>query len=168
MGAWDRQLEEWIAGNRVHAFDPFVKALTFSATYGIVWLVLAAVAAVLMRRPALFGVVLLADGVAELSTDAIKAVTDRSRPVVDTIVATPSSSSFPSGHAATSFACAIVVAAFLPRLRGAVFALAALVALSRLYVGVHFPTDVVAGAAWGAVVGASVLALVRRRDVAVG
>ena len=88
--------------------------------------------------------------VALFTTDAIKALSSRDRPDVDTLVGRPHSSSFPSAHAATSFACATVLAAFEPRLRVPLYVLATLIALSRTYVGVHFPLDVIAGAALGA------------------
>jgi undecaprenyl-diphosphatase len=87
----------------------------------------------------------------------IKDWTDRARPPlaagVEPLVATPQSPSFPSGHAATAFAAATVVAAFHPRLRMPIFALAGLVALSRVYLGVHYWFDIVAGAVLGVVVG---------------
>jgi undecaprenyl-diphosphatase len=157
-------LERWIVGHRIHALNPLVEGLTYAGTYGLLWIVIAAVFAVTLRRRRIFVSVLIADAVAEFSTDALKALTDRARPAVHTLVAEPSSSSFPSGHAATSFACAVVLAGLLPRFRVAVLVLATLVAVSRLYVGVHFPTDVLAGAAWGGAIGLGVLTLVRRRS----
>lgn len=57
--------------------------------------------------------------------------------------------SFPSGHTITAFACASAMALFLPRWRWPLLALAALVALSRLAVGAHYPSDVLAGAIIG-------------------
>ena len=64
----------------------------------------------------------------------------------------PRSRSFPSAHAATSFAGAVRIAALVPRHRGALLAAAALMAFTRPYLGVHYPSDVVAGAAVGTVI----------------
>ena len=55
--------------------------------------------------------------------------------------------SYPSAHAATSFAGARMLSAALPA--GPLYALAAKLALSRLYLGVHYPSDIVAGAVLG-------------------
>jgi membrane-associated phospholipid phosphatase len=69
----------------------------------------------------------------------------------------------PSGHAATSFAGAVVLTYLLPRAAPFLFLLAAAIAFSRVYVGVHYPSDVVAGAALGAAVALAALVLVRLR-----
>jgi membrane-associated phospholipid phosphatase len=97
---------------------------------------------------------------------ALKDWFDRPRPAhsgvgVDPLVATPTDPSFPSGHTLTAFAAATVVASFHPRLRWPVFALAALVGLSRMYLGVHFWLDVTAGAVLGIAVGFAAAWLVK-------
>jgi len=61
--------------------------------------------------------------------------------------------SFPSGHAITAFAVAVACSAFLPRGRYILIPLASLAAVSRVYLGVHFPLDVVFGSVIGALVG---------------
>ena len=65
------------------------------------------------------------------------------------LVDLPSTFSFPSGHATVSFACATTLALAVPRLTWPLFALATLISFSRVYVGVHYPFDVLAGAALG-------------------
>lgn len=67
--------------------------------------------------------------------------------------------SFPSGHTTSSFACATVIAAMSRSRKGAVAAVcfALLIAFSRLYLGVHYPTDVLGGIGIGAVCGALVV-----------
>lgn len=57
--------------------------------------------------------------------------------------------SFPSGHTAASFAFAYALGARYPRLKAPLYAVASLIALSRVYLGSHYPTDVVAGAILG-------------------
>ena len=57
--------------------------------------------------------------------------------------------SFPSGHTSSAFLAATVAAAHVPLLAAVLFAWASLVAMSRVVLGVHFPSDVLAGAAMG-------------------
>lgn len=62
--------------------------------------------------------------------------------------------SFPSGHTASSFAVAIILYQELPKKYGCIaIVLAILIAFSRLYLGVHYPSDVIAGAISGSCIG---------------
>jgi undecaprenyl-diphosphatase len=84
----------------------------------------------------------------------VKAIFRRRRPFVDVVRALvvgkkPGSWSFPSGHTASSFAAAWVLSKRWPRQSPLFFALAALVGTSRIYVGAHYPGDVVTGAGAG-------------------
>jgi membrane-associated phospholipid phosphatase len=83
----------------------------------------------------------------------LKPLVDRSRPPeaigLDALVGVPGSASFPSGHAMTAFATAGAIAVLAPRLRWPMVACAAVIAFSRVYLGVHFWLDVLAGAALG-------------------
>ena len=108
--------------------------------------------AIVYRKPQVWGWVLVGDVTADLAAFALKAPIPRERPRVHALVPRPHDHAFPSGHAATSFACATILAAAAPRLRVPLFVLAALIAWSRVYVGVHYPLDVVAGAALGLLV----------------
>lgn len=60
--------------------------------------------------------------------------------------------SFPSGHTTSAFAAAVALGLMMPRLRPVLFLLAAAIGVSRVLVGQHYPSDVVAGAALGALV----------------
>ena len=113
----------------------------------------------------------MAVGAALLLGDAIsgalKQAVDRPRPPradpgFDAAVAVPSSPSFPSGHATTTFACAMAIAILFPRLRWPALALAATVGVARVYLGVHYGLDVLAGAVLGSLIGLCVALLVRQ------
>ena len=97
----------------------------------------------------------------------LKELFDRLRPAFAdptfaAAVTTPATPSFPSGHATTAFAAAAAVGALHPRLRWPLFALAALVGLSRVYLGVHYGLDVLAGAALGTAIGLGAVWTARR------
>jgi undecaprenyl-diphosphatase len=111
------------------------------------------------RLPVAFLAAAAAMGAASLLVTPLKELVARDRPPDDdptlgSLVALPDNASFPSGHSATAFAAATAVAIVSPRLRPWVLALAAGVALSRVYLRVHFPLDVLAGGLLGAGVGA--------------
>jgi undecaprenyl-diphosphatase len=116
---------------------------------------------VLLRRLNVLLLVAAADLVASLSANGIKEAVDRPRPMFRPLVSEPGTSSFPSGHAATSFACAAVLAWTVPKLALPAFVLAAAVAYSRVYLGVHYPLDVIGGAALGLFVATALLLLAR-------
>jgi len=110
----------------------------------------------------------VAVALADWSATAIKALADRPRPPLrypepKTLVPLPRDASFPSGHAATSFAAATMLTFAFPRLAAPLFVLAAAVAFSRVYVGVHYPLDVIGGAALGALVATALRLLVTTR-----
>ena len=136
--------------------------LTQSARLGLLWIGIGLVVAFVRRRPELLLPLVAADLLADLLSGLLKALTDRPRPPVrypepHALIGLPNDSSFPSGHASTSFACATVMTAYEPRLAPLWIVLASAVAFSRVYVGVHYPLDVIAGAALGVGVGVGVL-----------
>ena len=93
-------------------------------------------------------------GAAYLISTSIKLAVGRKRPVVEDLphlMATPTGLSFPSSHATSSFAAARAFGALVP---GAPLQIAAFaMGLSRLYLGVHYPSDVLAGGALGTLLG---------------
>ncbi len=126
---------------------------------GFVWWVTALIAMVFPGRRMAAWRLVLAVALAYLLVDGvIKPVIGRARPfdvVADArlIDQRPVTSSFPSGHTAAAVAGALAAGRLFPRARLAWWLLAAGVALSRVYVGAHWPTDVVAGAVLGLAVG---------------
>ena len=123
-----------------------------------------AVLAVIWRRPWLLVLVLASDFVADGLSLALRQAIGRDRPPLvypepKALVAVPHTGAFPSGHASSAFACAAVLAWASPRLRLPAFVLAAAIAWSRVYVGVHWPLDVLGGAVLGVLVSTVLLKL---------
>src|ERR1019366_3933713 len=95
-----------------------------------------------------------------LAGEIIKWIVGRGRPFVggeanpfnfEHFAGTEAYASFPSGHAITSFALAFAVSALWPRARAAMIVYAVLIAVSRLVLLAHHPSDVVAGALIGVI-----------------
>jgi undecaprenyl-diphosphatase len=139
-------------------------ALSWLGMVGLVWIAIAAVLAVLRRRPPILVLTAAADAGSDLLASLGKELVHRHRPFVHQLGPRTTTHSFPSGHTATSVACAIVLASVAPRLRVPFAVLAALIALSRLYNGDHYPLDVLGGAALGAVTALLLLEPLRRRS----
>jgi undecaprenyl-diphosphatase len=143
------------------------EGLSYAGRLGLVWIVLAFALAALWRRWGVLLLTVLAIAVADGSATALKAAVERPRPPLryvepKALVPVPRDASFPSGHAATSFAAATVLSFALPRLGPFFFLLAAAIAFSRVYVGVHYPLDVIGGAALGLLVGWALWLLFQR------
>lgn len=103
----------------------------------------------------------------QLNSAFLKYIIERPRPCLELanvhlLVGCGSGYSFPSSHAVNNFSAAIVLAYFLPRWSWAFFSFAALIAFSRVYVGVHYPSDVVAGAVIGLAIGGAVIIVFRQ------
>lgn len=143
--------------------DRVMPALSWSGNLGAIWLALLGAIALFGkktgRRIALIGLGALAMGF--FASEIIKEITMRPRPFLSLdearlLISAPSSYAFPSGHTTSSFAVASGLLLGTWRLLGRVpfwawgsLALAAAISYSRLYVGVHWPTDVLAGIVLG-------------------
>jgi undecaprenyl-diphosphatase len=135
---------------------------------GGIFLVIAAVSALYWRRPAIFMYVVLGSLLADLLSLVIRYAIGRDRPPIDypdpvPLVRLPDNPSFPSGHAATSFAAAALLAWLTPLPKVPLFVLAGLIAFSRVYVGVHYPLDAIGGALLGLAVATALRRLVEAR-----
>ena len=98
----------------------------------------------------------------QLSSSVIKYWFERPRPChilhnVRLLVSCGSGYSFPSSHAVNNFAAAILLAFFIPRAKWWFFLFATVIAFSRIYVGVHFPLDVLGGGLIGLLCGGFVI-----------
>jgi undecaprenyl-diphosphatase len=162
-----------IAATPTPALDVALRRLSRAADYSKLWLgssvALFAFGGERGRRAAENGLasIMLTSSVVNL---LLKPLGSRRRPDRDTHnvpiarqVTMPSSTSWPSGHAASAFAFATGVAAAAPLAGVPLNALAALVAYSRVHTGVHYPVDVIAGAVSGAALAPVAVTVLERR-----
>ncbi|MGW1891360.1 phosphatase PAP2 family protein [Streptomyces sp. NPDC002004] len=157
----------WPGGDRV------LPRLSHAANHGVLWFgtaaALAATRTPRARRAAVRGLASLALASATINTLGKRSVR-RARPILTTVPLVrqlkrqPITTSFPSGHAASAAAFATGVALESRGWGAAVAPLALAVAASRVYTGVHYPSDVVVGAALGVGAAFAVRGLVPTRD----
>lgn len=134
---------------------PIMKFFTHMGEVGAVWLIMAVLFIVVGKKYRLCGVnILLAIAVCFVINNLIlKNLIARERPffVIEnlmTIIEHPDEFSFPSGHASSSFAAAYAITRGVKK-GWLAYILAALIAVSRIYFGVHYLTDILAGAIIG-------------------
>ena len=140
-------------------FDRLMPAVTFLGDGGAVWIALTA-ALLIFRRSRRYGAMLALSLMmgAFVCNAVLKPLVARARPFEaggfsGLLIAAPDDFSFPSGHTTAAFAAAAVFLLAGIRGRWAVLALAALISFSRLYLYVHYPTDVLAGVLLGFLAG---------------
>ena len=148
LNIWDGQLLLFIQNHlRSETLNPIVIAITNLGNSGIVWIVLSVVLlfSKKTRRAGLLSLLAL------LGSLCLKNYVARVRPYevvqgLQCLIAAQPDWSFPSGHASASFASAVVIYRSCNRGIGVpVLVLAFAISLSRLYVGVHYPSDVIVG-----------------------
>ena len=151
------QILDWIQSLRNPAGDLVFPLITALGNGGLIWILLT-IMLLLVPGTRKNGTVLLAALLVDLvlCNVILKPLISRIRPfdintAVQLMIARPSDFSFPSGHTAASFAA--VTALYLSGAKGwlwkPVFLLAVLIACSRLYLYVHYPTDILGGIAVG-------------------
>lgn len=146
-------IQEYI---RNEFLTPVVTFITHLGDSGFIWILLTVICLVFARTRKT-GVLLTFSLLLNFLVNnlVLKNLVARTRPYeavegLHRIIEAQSDFSFPSGHTGCSFAAAVVLFVVCPRKVGIpAMILAVLIALSRLYVGVHFPTDVLGGAIIG-------------------
>lgn len=147
--------------------DAVMPVITFLGDAGIVWIVGCLILLLFPKTRKVGAVVAVSLILESLCCNVIlKPLVGRVRPcdvntAVKLLIARPTDSSFPSGHTGASFAAVSALYASKNRLWIPALVLAVLIAFSRLYLYVHFPSDVLVGAIVGAATGFPALLLVR-------
>jgi undecaprenyl-diphosphatase len=136
------------------AVETAVRRFSLLGEHGLLWYSVSAVGAAASRehRRTYARAAALVFG-SFLANQAVKFAVRRPRPSIPglpALVHTRSNRSYPSAHATTSAAAAVALARVLPK--APLYGVAAALALSRLYLGVHYPSDTLAGAALGVAV----------------
>lgn len=161
----DRSLFSAVFGWKRGAVTAVLRLFTLLGTAGFLWGVTAGVAFA-ARGFEPWADLLVPWGAVALSwtvAEGTKFLFNRARPFVwnteiAPLVKTPSSSSFPSGHSATAAAGALTLSALYPAFAPLLVLAGLLVVLSRVYLGVHYPFDVLAGSTLGLLAGLLALA----------
>ena len=156
----DTQLLTWITSHRIAILNTPLWLISVVGRGGIVWFGIGATLVVGRRiSGSRFLQLALALLIASVVSDhVIKPHVGRQRPFanvahLEVLGNKPDGSSFPSGHAATAFAGALVLSRLLPAGHVLWWTLAVVIAFSRVYLGVHYPLDVSAGALIGLICG---------------
>lgn len=140
-----------------HILDKAMVIITSLGNGGSIWIMIA-VLLIINKRYRKIGFMVL--GALILSTilgeGILKHIVQRTRPsadipAVNLLISKPLSYSFPSGHTTSSFAVAGVLAKYFKKYAFIFWGLASLIAFSRLYLYVHYPTDVLAGIILGVI-----------------
>lgn len=143
----------WIQNNlRAGWLDPIMKFITYLANGGALWIGIC-VLLLILKKTRTTGLVCSCSLAATflINNIILKNIVARTRPYevvegLNRIIGAQSDYSFPSGHSGASFAVAVVMFMEMPKKYGVpALIVAMLIALSRLYVGVHYPSDVIAG-----------------------
>ena len=161
----DRALFQAIFNVKWAPLTSVMRAFTVAGTAGALWGFLAAAAFLLTGlEPSRLLIPWTAVAASWTVAEGVKYLFDRNRPFlwdkeIAPLIKTPSSSSFPSGHSATAAAGAITLSVLYPPFAPVLVLAGLLVVLSRVYLGVHFPFDVLAGIIIGISTSAVVLAV---------
>lgn len=158
MNTLDRNILDFIQRNMRNSFvDSIMPFITALGDAGIVWIILCIILLITKKyRKAGIVCALSLIITAILGEGIIKNIIQRARPFMSDenlvlLIAKPKTFSFPSGHTASSFAAAAALAGYIKPYGKLFFIPAALIAFSRLYLYVHFPSDVIAGIILGIV-----------------
>lgn len=164
LGAYDRAVYQAVAQLSTPALDEPLRRVSDFANFSKPWFLVSGALALFGgptgRRAAVAGLSAIGAASLVVNQPLKKSGGERGRPdrsglgvPMQRWVQMPESGSFPSGHSASAVAFAVAVGHVVPRLRTPLRIAASVVAFSRVYTGVHYPSDVLVGATIGAACG---------------
>lgn len=169
---WEFEFLYWLQGQRTEWLDWLMPKITALGNVGIFWIVLGIVLVCIARTRRIGICMLISIGIGALIGNVLlKNLVARERPCwIDSqillLIENPKDYSFPSGHTLVSFEGAVSIYKKNRWWGVAALLLAVLIAFSRLYLFVHFPTDVLCGAVLGTAIAVLVGWWIRPADAA--
>lgn len=153
---------------RTWFLDPIMVLMAYSGQVGAIWIIISLIL-MIRKKHRLAGIyTLIGMGLCYILNDVIiKELVQRPRPFetipgLTVLGFTPISRSFPSGHACSSFAAALMLTKFLGKKGALFYILAVTIAVSRPYIGVHYVSDIIVGAVVGTLGSMVIFAIYRK------
>lgn len=153
----DTLISNFFFKNQIEILNNLFSYITKLGNYGIIWIIIGIVL-LLNKKTRIFGILCLITLLLEYTINdlIIKQLVMRPRPFVELnitpIIPKPSDYSFPSGHAASSFTIATLFYLSKHKLKFPILILAILIAFSRIYLLVHYTSDVICGSILGIII----------------
>jgi len=154
---WELRFMEWADGWWSSSFlDQILPWLTyFGSHYAVILFII--LSSIIIRQKKVIGSLVLLYGIQSAVVYGLKYLINRKRPLVylETVSRLPKSPGeildpgFPSAHAVLAFMMATLLSNWFPRYRIIFFIIAGFIGWTRIYLGLHYPTDVIAGALLG-------------------
>lgn len=166
---FELEILDFIQNNMKTGFLDFsMPLITKLGNFGVIWFVLALVLMIVPKTRRFGGVLFIALLVDGIFTNVIfKPLFARPRPfaqneLINLLINKPNDYSFPSGHASVSFTAVGVFYHMKNKFKSLVLLLASLIAFSRLYLYVHYPSDILGGMGLGVFIGFATSYLFKR------
>lgn len=147
---WEFNILYWFQSIHNPVLDRIEPVITLFGDGGIFWILLTVAILIFVKDKRVGITCVLALASEAVIVLVLKNTVQRSRPcwidpTIQMLVRVPKDYSFPSGHSAASFSAAVSIFLYKKKWGTAAIVLAALIAISRMYLFVHFPTDVLVG-----------------------
>lgn len=154
-----------------YIFDMIMPFITSLGNMGLIWIMIA-LRLIFSKKHRDVGVMIIASLIVTsiIGEGILKNLIQRPRPFIDIqtahlLISRPTSYSFPSGHTASSFAAAGIIFSTLKKFRIHAVILASLIAFSRMYLFVHYPSDILGGILLGMICSKIVLKVYKNRNI---